>query len=206
MDSVLIIKSSARGADSVSNKLIDALAVRLAKERPGLRLVERDLDRDPAGHLVSETLAGVGRPEPETAAAQPVRALSDALIAELMEADVIVVGAPMYNFGIASTLKSWFDHVLRAGVTFTYADTGPVGLVGPKPVVVIETRGGIYSEGPMTVFDAQEPHLRALLGLMGLVDVKFIRVEGLALGAAEQVIAKAMERLASVELRGRSAA
>jgi FMN-dependent NADH-azoreductase len=199
MGNILVIKSSAGGAASVSNKLVDGLVARLRHERPELALVERDLDREPVPHVGSATLAGIGRPAPETEAAKPVRALSDQLIAEVLEADMIVIGAPMYNFGIASTLKSWFDHVLRAGATFAYGANGPQGLVGAKPVVVIETRGGVYSDGPFAAFDAQEPHLRAMLGFMGLTEVDFIRVEGLALGETDRVLADAADRLAAVD-------
>ncbi|PTQ09924.1 FMN-dependent NADH-azoreductase [Sphingomonas oleivorans] len=197
MGSILVIKSSAGGAASVSNKLVDQLVARLQAERPELKVVERDLDREPVPHLSSATMAGIGRPAPETEAAKPTRALSDALVAELQEAEILVIGAPMYNFGIASTLKSWFDHVLRAGVTFQYGPNGPEGLVAAKPVIVIETRGGAYSEGPAAVLDSQEPHLRTMLGFMGLRDVDFVRVEKLAMAAQEQ-IAAAVERIGAL--------
>ncbi|MDB5410254.1 MAG: NADPH-dependent reductase family protein, partial [Rhodospirillales bacterium] len=134
MSSLLVIKSSAGGGSSVSNRLIDQFVERVRRERPELTLVEHDLDRDPIPHVRSETLAGIGRNAPDTAAAAPVRRLSDALIAELHAAEIVVIGAPMYNFGIPSTLKSWFDHVLRAGATFNYSEAGPVGLVASKPV------------------------------------------------------------------------
>ena len=93
--------------------------------------------------------------------------MSDALIAELKAADLVVIGAPMYNFGMSSTLKAWFDHVLRAGVTFRYSDDGPEGLLKGKKAIVIESRAGLYSEGPAAAMDGQEPHLRTLLGFIG---------------------------------------
>ena len=108
--------------------------------------------------------------------------LSDVLIAELFRADVIVLGAPMYNFSISSTLKAWIDHVSRAGVTFNYTETGPVGLVRDKKVYVFTARGGVYSEGPAKSMDFQETYLRAVLGFIGLTDVTFVRAEGLAMG------------------------
>ncbi|MDB5411591.1 MAG: NADPH-dependent reductase family protein, partial [Rhodospirillales bacterium] len=108
--------------------------------------------------------------------------------------------APMYNFGIPSTLKSWFDHVLRAGATFNYSEAGPVGLVASKPVVVVETRGGFYSEGPTASLDSQEPHLRGMLRFIGLTDIEFVRVEKLGFPAAEEQIAAAATRLSSVRL------
>ncbi len=124
-------------------------------------------------------------------------ALSDALIGELTGADLIVIGAPMYNFGIPSTLKAWFDHVLRAGVTFRYTPDGPQGLVQGKRALVIETRAGLYSEGPASVLDTQEPHLRNLLGFIGITDVTFVRAERLAFGpdAAAAAVEAAVARL-----------
>src|SRR3546814_5933255 len=90
--------------------------------------------------------------------------------------------APMYNFGIASALKTWFDYILRAGVTFRYTENGPEGLLPVRKAVVIETRGGLYSEGPGVASDSQEPHLRTLLGFMGITDVTFVRAEKLGFG------------------------
>jgi FMN-dependent NADH-azoreductase len=103
----------------------------------------------------------------------------------------------MYNFGIASTLKSWFDHVLRAGVTFRYTEAGPEGLLAGKRAIVIVTRGGLYSEGPASVMDSQEPHLRTLLGFIGITDVTFVRAEKLAFGpeARDQAIGAAQVQL-----------
>ena len=201
MSNLLVIKSSAAGAASVSNRLIDQLVERLRKETPGLHVVERDLDAAPIDHIRSVTLGGIGRGE-ATDAAGPTRAVSDAVIAEVHAADMIVIGAPMYNFGIPSALKSWFDHVLRAGETFVYSAEGPKGLVAPKPVIVIETRGGLYSEGPAAVLDAQEPHLKALLGFMGLGNVEFVRVERLAMGPdlATPAISAAQQQLSAVRM------
>ncbi|WP_263641762.1 FMN-dependent NADH-azoreductase [Hypericibacter adhaerens] len=146
--------------------------------------------------------------EPANAAQKATQALSDELIAELKAADTIIIGAPMYNFGIASTLKAWFDHVLRAGVTFRYTETGPVGLVTGKRAIVIETRGGLYSEGPAQPFDSQEPHLRTLLGFIGITDVTFVRAEKLAFGPElrEQAIGNAQAVLERhIEERRRAA-
>src|SRR5690606_1238196 len=122
---------------------------------------------NPLPHLTADTVKAI-KGEPETPAEIEARALSDALITELQQADVIVIGAPMYNFGIPSTLKAWFDHVLRAGVTFRYTEAGPEGLLKGKKTVVIESRAGFYSEGDGAVMDGQEPHLRAMLGFVGL--------------------------------------
>lgn len=201
MTKLLVIKSSVTGAASVTNGLIDRLVDRLRVEVPGLSVTERDLDAAPVPHLRSATLGGIGRGEMGEGSAA-TRVLSDAMIAELQEADMLVIGAPMYNFGIPSTLKSWFDHVLRAGVTFQYGADGPKGLVRPKPVVVVEARGGLYSEGPASVMDAQEPHLKGMLGFMGLSDVEFVRIERLAFGpdVAGPAIEAAALKLAGIEL------
>ena len=180
MTNVLIVDSAATGAASVSRRLTDALADKF--EAGGAKLVRRDVGADPLPHLTSDTVSAI-RGTADTDAGRRTLALSDTLIDELQAADTIVIGAPMYNFGIASTLKAWFDHVLRSGVTFRYTAEGvPEGLLGPKRVIVIETRGGAYSDGPAAAMDAQEPHLRAMLGFVGLTDVTFVRVEGLAMG------------------------
>src|SRR5262249_22918702 len=114
-------------------------------------------------------------------------------------ADVVIIGAPMYNFGIPSTLKAWFDHVLRAGVTFRYTEKGPEGLLPGKRAIVLESRGGLYSEGPAQLMDSQEPHLKTLLGFMGINDVTFIRAEKLAFGpdARQQAIEGARSEIGS---------
>jgi FMN-dependent NADH-azoreductase len=196
MMNVLILNSSAQGGASLSNRLTRAFGEQLRGSSPAARLVVRDIGADPVPHLTSETVAGV-RAVAHTEAELGALALSDALIEELRAADLIVIGAPMYNFGIPSTLKSWFDHVLRARVTFRYTEAGPEGLLKGKRAVVIETRAGVYSEGPAAAMDMQEPHLRILLGFMGIDDVEFVRVEGAAFGpeAAEKAIAAAEAQL-----------
>ncbi|MET0291354.1 MAG: NAD(P)H-dependent oxidoreductase, partial [Steroidobacteraceae bacterium] len=122
------------------------------------------------------------------------------LIAELKAASHVVIGAPMYNFSIPSTLRTWFDHVLRPGTTFSYSAAGPTGLIDDKPVIVIESRGGIYSEGPGVAADFQEPYLRQLLGFIGLTDVRFVRVEKIGFGpeARQQSIEQAIASLPQV--------
>lgn len=181
MSKVLVIKSSASGDASVSNHLVEAAVGELRRRDPRLEICERDLGAAPVPHLAAEGVAGL-RGTPQTAAEAATSALSDELIAELRAADTLVIGAPMYNFGIASTLKAWFDHVLRAGATFRYTETGPEGLLQGKRAIVVLTRGGLYSEGPAQPMDAQEPHLRTLLGFIGITDVTFVRAEKLAFG------------------------
>ena len=196
MTNVLIIDSAATGDASVSRRLTGELEAILRGRGP-VRIVRRDVGAAPVPHLTAETTPAIRGGEAETDAARDAVALSDELIAELKAADLIVIGAPMYNFGMASTLKSWFDHVLRAGITFRYSATGPEGLVTGKKAIVIESRAGLYSTGPAAAMDSQEPHLRTLLGFIGLTDVAFVRAERLAFGpeAAAASIADAVEQL-----------
>jgi FMN-dependent NADH-azoreductase len=194
---VLVLTSSALGEASASSQLVrDAVAL-LRLRDPGLGIVARDLGGEPIPHLTSDSAAAVRGGVPENAAQATALALSNELIAELRAADTVVIGAPMYNFGIASTLKTWFDYVLRAGITFRYGANGPEGLIQGKRAIVIETRGGFYSDGPAKAMDSQEPHLRTLLGFMGIRDVTFIRAEKLAFGpdAREQSIVAARTQL-----------
>ncbi len=197
MTNILVIKSSAKGAASVSNSLVDEVVARY----PGAKVVEHDLDREPIPHITSRSLAAIGRTEPVTEAEIADRALSDHLVAELFAADLIVIGAPMYNFGLPTVLKSWFDRVLRSGVTFRYTAEGPEGLVKGKRVVVVSTRDGAYSEGPAVAMDGQEPHLRTMLIFMGLTDVTWVRAEGMAFGpeAREAAIAAARATIAGLD-------
>ena len=195
MSTILVIDSAVSGEASVSKALVQEAVAALTADTPA-RVVHRDLGRDPIPHLSEATLAGV-RGEPPTEAELATRALSDALIAELRAADTIVVGAPMYNFSVPTSLRSWFDHVLRAGETFSYTEAGPQGLLPGKRVIVVESRGGLYSEGPAQAIDFQEPYLRHLLGFMGLTDVTFVRAEKIGYGpeAREAAIAAATASL-----------
>ena len=181
MTKALILNTSVAGAASVSNRLTGEFAAQLRQRDPSVEIVTRDLAADPVPHLLPETVAGI-RATAETETERAALALSEQLLAELKAADVLVIGAPMYNFGIPSTLKTWFDYVLRAGISFRYTEKGPEGLITGKKAVVIETRGGLYSEGPAVSLDSQEPHLRTMLGFMGVTDVVFVRAEKLGFG------------------------
>jgi FMN-dependent NADH-azoreductase len=188
------------GAASVSNRLVHDAITQQALQDVQPRVFTRDLGDKPIPHLTFDSANALRGAEPANAAQAMAQALSDELIAELKAADTLVIGAPMYNFGIASTLKTWFDYVLRAGITFKYSESGPVGLLEGKRAIVIETRGGFYSEGPAQVMDSQEPHLRNLLSFMGITNVKFFRAEKLAFGpeARAQAIKVATGQLAEV--------
>jgi FMN-dependent NADH-azoreductase len=197
MKSVLVINSSVLGDASVSNVLVEDAVRRLLEANPGATVVHRDLGAVPIPHLITANVAGV-RGEPMTEAELTARALSDELIAELRAADSVVIGAPMYNFSIPTGLRAWFDYVLRPGVTFSYSEAGPRGLLTAKRVIVIESRGGLYSEGPAQAMDFQEPYLRTLLGFIGLTDVTFIRAEKIGFGpdAREAALATAKQAIA----------
>ncbi len=194
MTKILVIRSSANGAASATNQLIDTYLAGLAAHDSQAAVTQRDLDRDPVPHVTSATLAGIGRRAPETPETQGAHELSERLIAEVFAADTLVIGVPMYNFGMPSTLKSWFDHVLRAGSTFRYVATGPEGLVTGKHAVILAARAGAYGEGGP---DYQLPHVKTLLGFIGITDVKIVLAEGLALGdeAAAAAIASAKEAI-----------
>jgi FMN-dependent NADH-azoreductase len=200
MTKVLIIDSAATGEASVSRKLTSEFAQRLSSHDPSAIVTHRDVGAAPVPHLTEATVGAIRGAEAASDEAREAIALSDRLIAELKDADVIVIGAPMYNFGIPSTLKAWFDHVLRARITFRYTAEGPEGLVKGKRAIVIESRAGFYSEGPAAAMDGQEPHLRTLLGFIGIEDVTFVRAERLAFGpdAASAAIEEAARKLAGL--------
>jgi FMN-dependent NADH-azoreductase len=181
MNNLLVINSSAAREGSVSRELVEFAVDRLLGNAPQARVVRRDLGAHPVPHLDVATLNGV-RGTPSTDQEREARARSDELIAELRAADTVVIGAPMYNFGVTTGLRAWFDHVLRAGETFSYSSEGPRGLLSGKRVIVIETRGGLYSEGPAAAVDFQEPYLRHLLGFIGLKDVTFVHAEKIGYG------------------------
>jgi FMN-dependent NADH-azoreductase len=197
MRNILAINSSVSGKDSISRLLVDDVVAALKQRYPAIEVNERDLDAHPVPHLTSNMVEGV-RGSPSTEAEQRSRARSDDLLAELRAADTIVIGAPMYNFGVPTTLRAWFDHVLRAGETFSYSEVGPKGLLEGRRAIVAESRGGVYSVGPGKAADFQEPYLRHLLGFIGITDVTFIRAEKIGFGpeARAAAIADAREEIA----------
>jgi FMN-dependent NADH-azoreductase len=182
---ILQINSSARSNGSESTRLADAIVAKLQAATPGATLIRRDLAVTPHPPIDEATLGALFTPAANRTPEQAARvALDDALIAETMAADVIVIGAPMYNFGITVQLKSWFDAVARAGVTFSYTATGPVGLLKDKKVYITLARGGFHKED-----DLQAQHLKKFLGFIGLTDVSFVYSEGLGMGP--EAVAKA---------------
>lgn len=199
MPHILAITSSVSGDRSVSSLLVEDAVQRLQDAHPEAVVTRRDLGREPIPHLLPETVAGV-RAVANTEAELAARNLSDRLIGEVFASDVLVIGSPMYNFSIASGLRTWFDHVVRPRVTFAYGETGVQGLVRGKRAIVIQSRGGLYTEGPRMGVDFQEPYLRHLLGFIGISDVRFVHAEKISLGpdAREAAIAHAKSRIAVV--------
>jgi FMN-dependent NADH-azoreductase len=179
---VLHVDSSSRGADSVSRDLTRQIIDRLKAVEPNLEIIRYDLGNQPLPHLSSDAIGALRRAESATAEQRQVSARSDRMIEELQRADLIVIGSPMHNFGITSQLKAWFDTIVRAGKTFRYSDKGPEGLLKGKRAIVVETRGGVYTTGFTAPFNHQEPHLKTLLGFIGISDVQFIHAEGLDMG------------------------
>jgi FMN-dependent NADH-azoreductase len=185
---LLHIDSSASGANSASRQLTAAVVQALTAADPSLGVVRRDLDSAPVGHLDARLLPTI-RPDPTRAstATADEHAQADAVLAEFLAADVVVIGAPMYNFTIPTQLKAWLDRILVAGKTFAYAAEGPKGLAGGKRVIVVSTRGGLYTPGaPSEAFDFQETYLRAVLSFIGITDVEIVRAEGLAFGPEQR--------------------
>ena len=199
MKTILQLNSSLFGDDAQSSRLAGQFAASLAQAEPA-RLTVRDLGRNPVEHLTAKRFkAFTTAPEQRTAEQRRIAAESDALIDELRTADTIVIGLPMYNFGVPSTLKAYFDHVARAGVTFRYTEGGPVGLLTGKKAYVIATRGGRHAGTPR---DLQSAFVRQFLGFIGITDVEFVYAEGLAMGpesrdAALRDAAERIEQLAA---------
>ncbi len=184
MTTILHLSSSVRSNGSISRQLTSEFVQKLQAAHAGARIIERDLAQNPIPHLTEQMMSAYFTPAAERSEeqARTVR-LSDELVDELMSADIIVLGAPMYNFSISSTLKAWIDHVARAGLTFKYNEQGqPVGLVQGKKFIVFTSRGGVYTSGPAKVLDFHETYLRGVLGFLGITDVSFVHTEGVAMG------------------------
>jgi FMN-dependent NADH-azoreductase len=204
MSHILLVTSSLRGDASYSTKVARALVDQLQAATPGAAVTVRDLAREPLPHIGADFVAGPALPPEKRSASQAAAvALSDRLVQEVVAADVIVVASAMVNFSLASGLKTWFDYLMRAGVTFRYSEKGPEGLVTGKKAYLVTARGGVYSEGPLKAIDFQEPYLRQLLAFIGVTDVEAIAVEGVAFGpeAADKAVAGALARIPAVVAR-----
>jgi len=173
---LLHLDASALGQHSVSRELSTAIVNQLAEESSSLQITYRDLSSHALPHWT-----------PVMDAESDAAKLGQAVMDEFLAADIVVIGAPMYNFGIPSQLKAWIDRVVVAGKTFHYTATGPEGLAGGKRVIVASSRGGVYSSGPAAGLDFQENYLRAVLGFIGIDDVQFVRAEGVHISAEHKV-------------------
>lgn len=195
MATILHIDSSARQTGSLSRQLGGELVAKLQAANPAATVARRDVAQNPLPHL-TEALIGAFFTPAEQRNADQAYAIktSDALVDELLAADTIVIGTPMYNFSVGSSLKAWIDHVARAGRTFQYGAHGPEGLVTGKKVYVVVASGGVYSAGPAAGYDHVTTYLRAALGFLGMTDVTFILAEGVAMGEAAVADATAKAR------------
>jgi FMN-dependent NADH-azoreductase len=180
MTTLLQINASINNGNGQSSQLAQQFVAAFQKRNPETQLIVRDVAAaEPVPHLDAERFgAFITQADQRSTAQHAVVAYSDTLINELKQADVIVLGLPMYNFGVPSQLKAYFDHIARAGVTFKYTDKGPVGLLTGKKVVVFAARGGVYAGTPM---DTQTSYVRDFLRFIGMTEVEFIYAEGLAI-------------------------
>ena len=195
---ILQINSSARSAGANSTRLADAITARLKAANPAAVVELRDLAANPHPVLDEAAIGALFTPAEQRTPEQAARvALDDALIAQVQSADAIVLGVPMYNFGVPVQLKTWIDAIARAGVTFRYTENGPEGLLKGKKVYVALARGGIYRDTPA---DSQVPYLKGVLGFLGMTDVEFIYAEGLAMGpeSADKAFAAAEAAIGAV--------
>ena len=198
MSNVLIIESSARQQGSFSRQLTQQFISQWQAAHPTDQVTVRDLALHPVPHLDANLLGGWMKPEAQRSADEHASLKrSDELTDELLAADVLVLAAPMYNFAIPSTLKAWLDHVLRAGVTFKYTETGPQGLLTGKKAYVLTARGGLYAG---STSDHQEPYLRQVMAFIGIHDLTFIHAEGMNLGGdfQEKGLNQAKARLSAI--------
>ncbi len=180
MTTLLKINASLFSTQGQSSQLAERFVAARLAATPGLKVISRDLGAEPVPHLdAARFLSFLAKPEERSAEQQAVVAYSDALIEELRQADEIVIGLPMYNFGVPSTLKAWFDHIARAGVTFRYTATGPEGLLTGKKVTIFAARGGLYAGTPK---DSQTTYVRDFLAFIGITNVEFVYAEGLNMG------------------------
>jgi FMN-dependent NADH-azoreductase len=185
---LLHIDASILGANSASRQLSAAVVERLGKSTPGLEVTYRDLAAGPLAHLSGAHLAAAQGAAPESQALQQDLAASQAVLEEFLAADIVVLGAPMYNFTIPSQLKAWIDRILMAGKTFRYGAAGPEGLAGNKRVIIAISRGGLYGPGaPTAVLEHLETYLRGVFAFIGVTNPEFIIAEGLMLGPEQRV-------------------
>ena len=195
---LLVVKSSVFADGGQSTALAEKFVRAWREVSQDLEVVERDVTSNPVPHLDGERIGALfSAPEQRTPEQQAVVDFADALLEEVTTADAIVLAVPMYNFGVPSQLKAWLDHLARAGVSFKYTDTGPVGLLKDKPVYILAARGGVYHAAGQ---DFQAPFLRQFFGLLGITNLEFIYAEGLNMGdeAKEKALNEASRQIAEL--------
>ena len=198
MKTILQLNASVFSDNGQSSRLANEFVAALREVDPDARLIVRDFARDPVPHLDAERFgAFIAKTEARTLNQDAFVAFSDGLIGELKQADVIVLGLPMYNFGVPSTLKAYFDHVARAGVTFRYTEKGPIGLLTGKKAYVLAARGGLYQGTPR---DTQTAYVRDFLAFLGITDAEFVYAEGLAISETSRDAALQKARAEIVRL------
>lgn len=192
MSQLLHIDSSILGGNSVSRQLTAQIVASWRAAHPDTEVSYLDLAVDSPSHLSAESL-GFRLPagsDSLSAVQQRENAISEALVSQFLAADVVVIGAPFYNFAIPSQLKAWIDRIAQVGRTFKYTDKGPVGLAGGKTIIVASTRGGVYATSDAgNAMEHQESYLKTIFGFLGVTDVRLVRAEGLAMGDAAKTAA-----------------
>jgi FMN-dependent NADH-azoreductase len=198
MSKLLHIDSSILGGNSVSRQLTAQIVASWRAAHPATEVSYLDLAVDTPSHLSEQSL-GFRMPAGAAAftdAQQRENAISEALVTQFLAADVVVIGAPLYNFAIPTQLKAWIDRIVQVGRTFTYTDKGQAHLAGAKTVIVASARGGVYSTSDAgNAMEHQESYLKTILGFMGITDVRFVRAEGLGMGEAAKTAALAAAEL-----------
>ncbi len=195
MTTLLQLNSSIFSSGGHSSQLANEFVATFRANNPDAQVSSRDLANEPLPHLDAQRVSAFfTAPDARTPEQQVYVDESDALINEIKRSEVIVIGLPMYNFGIPSTLKAYFDQIARAGVTFRYTENGPEGLLSGKKVYIFATRGGMYAG---TNLDSQTTYVRDFLGFIGITDVEFVYAEGLNMGedTRNKALAEAKERL-----------
>ena len=193
---LLKLTSSLFSAEGQSSRLADEFTAAFVTAHPQTHVISRDLAQQPLPHLSAARFTALVTPAAERTPEQAVIAAeADALVAELRDSQVLVLGLPMYNFGVPSTLKAYFDHVARAGVTFRYTENGPQGLLTGKKVYVLATRGGRYVG---TALDSETAYIRDFLGFLGMTEVEFIYAEALNMGGADAAWEAARAQIAAL--------
>ena len=198
---LLHLDSSILSGNSTSRQLTAAIVGEVVKKTPGVDVIYRDLSAQPLSHLSGELFAARQGTVPESPETQKDVAASEAVLEEFLAADTVVIGAPMYNFGISTQLKAWIDRIAVAGKTFRYGPSGPEGLAGNKHVIIAISRGGLYGAGtPAAGLEHAESYLRAVFSFLGVTNLEIVLAEGLAIpDQREKVIQGALK--AVTELR-----